>query len=441
MNAGLKARMDRLFNRHGDGRAVCVAADHGYMSDVTPNVVNLRPITEAVIRGGVDGILMSPGQAARLAPLFQGRDGPALIVRADWMNMPRLGTSNVANAAPQRLLVNEKMITAEQALSLGASAITIYLFEGYNDDMEATGVDKCARFVNECRQVGLPCIIEPLAYGRQVTGANTVELLTLGARIAVEIGADALKIPYTGDVETFRYLCAVSEVPVLVLGGARSDNERDALELFAEALEAGASGCLMGRNVTKSPDPAHMIEQLCGIAHRGWSADDALRGDVWDFVKLKAHPAKCTGCNLCVVACVANHDGDGYGTNLARLRIDPGAKPGQHKVMFCTLCKKCIDVCPTNALRWNPESGAVELLRDRCDNCGKCVDICPTQVIVHSDEGIQIIGSGTPDAPDKSLPWYPVVCDLCGGEPECARICPTDAIFIEERVKFDPTIS
>ena len=52
MRLGLQARMDRLFNRHGDGRAICVAADHGYMSDVTANVVNLRPITEAVIAGG-----------------------------------------------------------------------------------------------------------------------------------------------------------------------------------------------------------------------------------------------------------------------------------------------------------------------------------------------------------------------------------------------------
>jgi len=117
MQTGLQARMDRLFNRHGDGRAVCVAADHGYMSDVTFNVVNLRPITEAVIRGGVDGILLSPGQAMHLAPLFQGREGPALIIRADWMNMPRLGTANVANAVPQRLLLHQKVITAEQAAS------------------------------------------------------------------------------------------------------------------------------------------------------------------------------------------------------------------------------------------------------------------------------------------------------------------------------------
>src|SRR5512141_2986013 len=113
MHTGLQARLDRLFNRHGDGRTVCVAADHGYMSDVTPNVVQLRQTTEAVIRGGVDGILMSPGQAQRLA------------------------SSNVTNAAPQRRLFHQKILTADQALSLGATAITIYLFLGYDDEIEA----------------------------------------------------------------------------------------------------------------------------------------------------------------------------------------------------------------------------------------------------------------------------------------------------------------
>jgi class I fructose-bisphosphate aldolase len=425
--------MDRLFNRQGDGRAICVAADHGYVSDVTPNVINLRSIIATVISGGVDGILFSPGQALRMAHLFQGRNGPALIVRADWTNMPRLGTSNVANSVPQRLLINEKIITADQALSLGATAITIFMFFGYSDKLEAIGVDKCAKFVHECRRAGLPCIVEPLAYGGQVTGANIVEILTLGARMAVEIGADALKIPYTGDVDSFRHLIEVSGVPTLVLGGARSDNERDALELYAEAQEAGASGCLMGRNVTKSRDPRALVEQLCRIAHQGWSVDEALHAVRWDYVRLKASPALCTGCSLCVEACVANHDKGDYGLSQARLRIETGRVPGQHRIMFCTSCKKCIDICPTKALRWQSVSGAVELLPDRCDSCGKCVDICPTQVILHSENMITLSNG-------HILDWYPVICDLCGGTPECARICPTQAIFIAERQNFNPAL-
>jgi ferredoxin len=130
---------------------------------------------------------------------------------------------------------------------------------------------------------------------------------------------------------------------------------------------------------------------------------------------------------------VASHGDGDYGLNQARLRIETGSTPGQHKVMFCTSCRKCIDVCPTKALRWHPESGAVELLPERCDNCAKCVDICPTKIILHSDTGITFDGG-------RSLDWQPVICDLCGGEPECTRICPTGAIFTAERPDFSPIL-
>jgi ferredoxin len=225
---------------------------------------------------------------------------------------------------------------------------------------------------------------------------------------------------------------------VLVLGGARSDNERDALELFAEGLEAGCKGCLMGRNVTKSPDPEKLVRQMVQVAHEGYSADDALRGRKWEKLRLKAAPVKCTGCDLCVTACVGQHADDllggrgGFGNHNARLHIDT-PQLGQHKVMFCTLCKKCIDVCPTAALSWHDQTGAVELCVEQCTACGKCVDICPTKVIMKSDQGISFdSGAGA-----ARLPWYPIVCDLCAGDPACAKICPTGAIFVDERVKVN----
>jgi Fe-S-cluster-containing hydrogenase component 2 len=161
--------------------------------------------------------------------------------------------------------------------------------------------------------------------------------------------------------------------------------------------------------------------------------DDALRGETWDYVRLKANMDLCTGCSLCVVACVASHGNGDYGADHALLRIEPGRKPGEHKVMFCTSCRKCIDVCPNEALHWHPENGAVELLPERCDSSAECLAICPTQVIIKSEEGITFEDS-------RWLDWYPVVCDLCGGKPECARICPTGAIYVSERPNFSPAL-
>ena len=273
MHTSISMHMERLFDRRLDGRAICVAADHGYMSNVTPNVINLPAIARAVIRGGVDVVLLSPGQAHRLSYLFEGPDSPALIVRADWMNMPRLDRADPSNAVPPEYLFHQKVLSAEQALALGADAITIYLFLGTDDNIEATGIESCAQFVSECRRVGLPCIIEPLAFGAQVTNDNLVDLLTLGARIGVELGADALKIPYTGDVESFSHLVRIADIPVLVLGGACSEDEQDTLKLLADGLKAGCAGCLMGRRVTQSPDSERMVRQLVQIAHPAYSMD------------------------------------------------------------------------------------------------------------------------------------------------------------------------
>ena len=107
---GKTARMNRLFNPR-DGKAVCVAADHGWMSDPTENVLNLKTILGQVIAGGADGVLISFGTAQRLGTMFQGKDKPAVIVRADWMNLPRLGGANVSNVLP---VINfRKMVTRE----------------------------------------------------------------------------------------------------------------------------------------------------------------------------------------------------------------------------------------------------------------------------------------------------------------------------------------
>lgn len=414
ISAGKTCRLNRLFNPK-DGRAVCVAADHGWMSDPTPNVINLKAILEKVVQGGADGILMSFGSAVRFGHLLRGKDSPAMLIRADWMNMPRLGGSNVSNILPVVQFKKKATSFARDALQVGASAITIYYFIGYNDEFEAVNLDQAAIFAQECRKIGMPLIIEPMAVGGMITGVNIAETLIASGRIAVELGADALKIPYTGDVKTFKQLIDQAKVPVLVLGGAKSDVPRDALEIVDEALQAGGHGTVFGRNVTKAKDPRKMVADICDLVHHGKTIEEILSEDKKTGYRLKPVAKNCTGCQVCEVVCHRFHE-NLYGQVYSRIRIESQRKndePHIDKPIVCTLCEKCVVVCQPGALIIGPE-GHLVLNKKLCDSCGECYIACPLDVIFPDREG------------------KPLFCDMCLGDPQCVRYCKYDALALKK---------
>lgn len=415
VSPGKTVRLNRLFNPT-DGRAVCVAADHGWMSDPTPNVMELKRILEEVARGGADGVLVSFGTAMRMSNFFLGKDAPALLLRADWMNMPRLGGSNVSNILPAVNFKKKATSFAQDALLMGASAITIYYFIGYSDAFEAVNIEQAAIFAIECRKVGLPLIIEPMAVGGIVTGVNVTEILVASARIAVEIGADALKIPYTNDVKSFRKLVNEARVPVLVLGGAKSDEPRDALELVDEALQAGASGVVFGRNVTKARDPRKMVADICSLVHGRKTINEILGIGTKKHGRLRPIAMNCTGCKVCEVACAHFHSSE-FNQETSRLRIEfkyRSNEPHISKPIVCPLCNKCVEACEEGALKIGSE-GYLVLDKVRCDGCGECVAACPLHLMVLREDGT------------------PLFCDMCEGNPQCILWCQRDAIVLIEQ--------
>ncbi|MEW6201857.1 MAG: 4Fe-4S dicluster domain-containing protein [bacterium] len=416
MRPGKEQRLNRILDPRS-GRAMVVAADHGWMSDVTDNVIRLRSIVKEVVAGGANAILVSFGTAMRLCDLLKGHDAPAMLIRADWMNYPRLGSANVQNVVPAQKLRRVPISRARDALELGASGITIYYFIGYSDEVEKHNLESCAQLACECSRIGLPLIIEPLAIGGMITGANYAEVLTAGARIAVEVGADALKIPYTGDIITFRKLCKEADVPVLVLGGARSHSPRDALEVVDEAVRAGAAGVVFGRNVTKSKDPRRMVQDICALLHGGKSVDEIMCDIPVGRIRLKAHTEFCTGCRICQIACHQKHTG-AEGISEARIqvvnRLLVGVLPidqAMAEVRVCDLCGKCVTECPVSALSVDGGIGMLKLDEDLCNLCGVCVEVCP--------QNVMLINNG-----------HLLFCDLCGGKPECVRWCHTGALEI-----------
>lgn len=409
MQTGKRLRLRKIFE--DDDRAVVVAADHGFMLGPIRGVVNLRETLKKVVEGRPDAVLLAPGQASNLVDLFHGKKAPALLVRADWTNAFRDRTYTL----PARIIRDVDTVRVEDALALGASGIVVYHFTGLGDeDEEARNIEVISKFSRDCERSGLPLIVEPLPMGERVTKANYVDLVKLSARIAVELGADALKVPYTGDQYTFESVVkAAGDVPVLALGGYSGVTLRDSLEVVEEVIRAGGSGIVYGRNVVQAQDPAEMVRYVRAIVHENKSVLEVLGASRVLRVALEVKPEACVGCYLCLSVCSMHHGGR-IDMGQARLRVvqdwPNGARP-----FVCTQCGSCISVCPTGALRWGSR-GNVELVDELCISCRACAEACPQGVIAFDREK------------DR-----PLICDLCGGVPQCVEWCGVAAIRVVER--------
>ncbi|MFW6040780.1 MAG: 4Fe-4S dicluster domain-containing protein [Thermoplasmatota archaeon] len=120
---------------------------------------------------------------------------------------------------------------------------------------------------------------------------------------------------------------------------------------------------------------------------------------------------KCTGCQICEIACSKTKE-EKLWLEASRIKTFPFS-PGIDIVVVCQQCEEapCLEVCPVDAIERDPNNEAVIIDEEKCINCQKCVDACKLGAIfVHPFD-------------DK-----PIKCDLCGGDPECVKKCPTDAI-------------
>jgi DhnA family fructose-bisphosphate aldolase class Ia len=163
--------------------------------------------------------------------------------------------------------------TVEEALRLGADAVCVSAFPA--SPIEEPTLEMLARVIRQAHAWGIPVMAEMVPGGFD-SGPEfrTVETISLAARVAAELGADWVKIPY---VEGFRQVVESCYVPVVVLGGPAQAGPRPTLEMVKTALEAGAVGGTIGRNIWQADKPAQMAVALAGIIHRGLTIDEAFR--------------------------------------------------------------------------------------------------------------------------------------------------------------------
>ncbi len=270
MTTGADIRLKRLFD--GGGNVVVVAVDHGLYNGPRPGFEDLGPIVSRM--GAADAILLAPGMARHVTPVFEHRGAPAMMLRLNW------GTQ-YATQWDYRESRSVPMIPASQAVAEGADVVLVGMsIRTGSEAVDAENVAQVAACVAEARTVGVPIVGEVYPAGHEeIAPEARHEQIAIGCRIVAELGVDLVKTFHTGD--RFSEIVRSTPVPVLALGAKKTPREVDALELAATAVRDGARGVVFGRNVVGARSPERFLDALADVVKRGVDpAEAALKHDV-----------------------------------------------------------------------------------------------------------------------------------------------------------------
>ena len=262
-----RIRLARLFGRE-NGRAFVVAFDHGARVGAQTGSEDAGRTLSVIISCKPDGLFITKGLLHRFGELLAVPGAPVAIVRGDtWLIDEHAGMQMegvVGYGAEESRLV----VTPAHAVRLGADGIAVNLIMGTSGRFFIENKAGIARLAEDAHSAGIFLVVEVVDWGPLAKPGTKAEMLTVGVRVAAELGADVVKVPYLGSVEEMRRLVAVCPVPVLALGGPPID-EDVLIASTRDALEAGAQGIVYGRNIWQAPDPGARAARLMRVVEGG----------------------------------------------------------------------------------------------------------------------------------------------------------------------------
>lgn len=252
MDWGMKNRMSKII-RPEDGRCVMLAVDHGYFLGPTERLENpgrtikpLLPYADSLML--TRGVLRTSINPSTDVPIVLRVSGGSSIIGED--------------------LSNESITTSiEDAIKLNASCLALSIFVG--SKYEHQTLTSLAKLVDEGERFGMP-ILAVTAVGKEM--ARDHRYLALACRIAAELGAHLIKTYYC---DNFQKVVEGCPVPVIIAGGKKLPNEIDVLQLAYDAVDNGATGVDMGRNIWQSDHPVAMIKAVRAIIHKNSNVKEA----------------------------------------------------------------------------------------------------------------------------------------------------------------------
>jgi len=251
MDWGMKNRLSRII-KPKDGHTVMLAVDHGYFMGPTSGLEALGKMVNPLLPYADTLMLTRGGLRNYIDP---ATDIP-IVLRVSG------GTSIIG----KELLHEGTIVSIEDAIRLNASGVAFSILVGA--EFERDTILGMTKYIDEAERYGIP-VVAVTAVGKEMV--RDARYMSLASRMAAELGAHIVKTYYVKDFEKVIETCPV---PIVIAGGKKQP-ENEALEMAYNAMNAGAIGVDMGRNIFQSTDPVGMIKAVNAIVHNKYKPKEA----------------------------------------------------------------------------------------------------------------------------------------------------------------------
>ncbi|MCX8197422.1 MAG: fructose-bisphosphate aldolase [Candidatus Micrarchaeota archaeon] len=234
-----------------DGKVLILAMDQGMEhgpTDFDSRNINPEYVCEIASKGGFTGFAVQKGIAKHYKENYSGK--VPLVLKLN-------GKTNIV---PKDEAYSPPVATVKEAVALGADAIGYTIYVG--SPMEAQMFREFGAIEKEAHDFGLVCVVWAYPRGKYVKEEKSKEMVAYAARVALELGADIVKVNYPGSVDAMKWVVASAGKCRVISAGGSKQPEAEFLQKVRDIMSAGAVGLAVGRNVWQHEEPLRMAKEI-----------------------------------------------------------------------------------------------------------------------------------------------------------------------------------
>lgn len=250
-----------------NGKCLILAYDQGFEHGPTDfDLTNVDPdyIFKIALGGGYTALALHSGIIEK-------------YMKPEYKKIPLVIKLNGKTALLRGDPVSYQHTSVQRAIELGASAVgyTIYFGSAHEQIM----FKEFGKICEEAHQAGIPVICWMYPRGINVPNEFSTEILAYAARVAMELGADIVKLKNNGDVEAMKWVVKCAGKTKVVIAGGPQVSENDFVKMTYDSVQAGAIGLAVGRNAWQAKNPFVLADALKKVVFKKMTPEEALSQD------------------------------------------------------------------------------------------------------------------------------------------------------------------